>query len=266
MLSSLPSLFSVGQNALICDIRSLPAVAKRRRRVIRGAQRFSIFSETLPIFFLCSGVMNTNERLEMISPWRAGARECGTKVAMTRKSRKAKTRKKENTMKNRRVNSKSKITNLIAACLVLAVLGPSAAVLSRADSGRGSPPGVIDQTFTLPGICGFDVQGTVTGRQGVISLPSGGFIVTGPGQYATFTNLSDPTKSATVNLPGAFHISFDQNGDTIYMVTGRNGLTDPSLGILLLVGDFTFVYDSNGNLIEGPTGNGQITDICAMIN
>jgi len=51
----------------------------------------AIFSETLPIFFLCKGVMNT--RLEMISPWRAGARECGTKAALTGKSRKAKTMK-----------------------------------------------------------------------------------------------------------------------------------------------------------------------------
>ena len=41
-------------------------------RVIRG-QRFFIFPETLPIFFLSSGVMNTNERPEMTSPWRAGA-------------------------------------------------------------------------------------------------------------------------------------------------------------------------------------------------
>jgi len=169
-------------------------------------------------------------------------------------------------MKNRRVNSKSKITNLIAACLVLAALGPSAAVLSRADSGRGSPPGGVNQTFTLPGICGFDVQATITGKQGVINLPSGGLIITAPAQYATFTNLSDPTKSVTVNLTGVFHISFDQNGDTIYMVTGRNGLSDPSFGILLLVGDFTFVDDSNGNLIEGPTGNGQITSICDLIN
>src|SRR6478752_4118689 len=103
-------------------------------------------------------------------------------------------------MKNRRVNSKSKITNLIAACLVLAALGPSAAVLSRADSGRGSPPGNINQTFTLTGICGFDVQVSVTGRSSVISLPSGGFIITAPDVYGTFTNLSDPTKSVTLNV------------------------------------------------------------------
>jgi hypothetical protein len=169
-------------------------------------------------------------------------------------------------MKNRRVNSKSKITNLIAACLVLAALGPSAAVVSRAASGRGSPPVGINQTFTLSGICGFDVQVSATGRSSVINLPSGGLILTGPDVYGTFTNLSDPTKSVTLNVTGAVHISFDQNGDTIAMETGRNAVWDPSLGLLLLVGDFTLVYDSNGNLVQGPTGNGQITSICDLIN
>lgn len=169
-------------------------------------------------------------------------------------------------MKNRRLNSKSKTTKLIAACLVLAALGPSAAVLSRADSGRGSPPVGINQTFTFPGICGFDVQLSVTGRSSVINLPSGGLIVTAPDVYGTLTNLSDPTKSVTLNCTGSVHISFDQNGDTIYMMTGRNQVEDPSFGLLLLVGDFTFVYDSNGNLISGPTGNGQIVNICTMID
>ena len=169
-------------------------------------------------------------------------------------------------MKNQINNPRSKIIYLIATCFILVAFGPPTAELSLADSGRGSPPGVIDQTFTLPDICGFDVQVTLTGRQGVINLPSGGLIVTGPAQYATFTNLSDPTKSVTVNLCGAFHISFDQNGDSIYMATGRNGWIDPSFGILLLVGNFTIVLDSNGNLIEGPTGNGQITSICDLIN
>lgn len=169
-------------------------------------------------------------------------------------------------MKNQKVNCKSKIAKLIAACLALTALGPSAAVLSRADSGRGSPPGGINQTFTLRGVCGFDVQVVVTGRSGVINLPSGGLILTGPDLYGTFTNLSDPTKTVTLNITGSGRISFDQNGDVVAMESGRNAVWDPSLGLLLLVGDFTLVYDSNGNLISGPTGNGQITDICALIN
>jgi hypothetical protein len=173
-------------------------------------------------------------------------------------------------MKNQTTNPKSKITHtkpplVLAVCLILAALGPPAAELSHA-SGNGSPPGGVNYTVILPGICGFDVQATVTGRQGVISLPSGGFIVTAPATHGTFTNLSDPTKSVTLNITGVFHISFDQNGDTIYVVTGRNAAVDPSFGLLLLVGDFTLVFDPNGNLIQGPTGNGQNTNICQLIN
>jgi hypothetical protein len=166
-------------------------------------------------------------------------------------------------MKNQTSNRKSKIIHLIAACVILAAFGPPAAAPSRAQG----PPGPIDQTFTLPGgvFCGFDVQVHVTGREGVINLPSGGLILTGVDFSATFTNLSDPTKSVTLNLAGAVHFSFDQNGNTIERSTGRNATIDPSVGLLFIIGDFTFVYDSNGNLIS-ETGNGTSTDICGLIN
>ena len=170
-------------------------------------------------------------------------------------------------MKNQITNRKSKIIHLIAACVILAAFGPPAAEPSRAQGqGRGGPPSDVNQTFIFTGACGFDVQATATGKGGVISLPSGGFILTGPALRGTFTNLSDPTKSVTLNVTGAGHFSFDQNGNMIVMYTGRNQVFDPSIGLLLLVGDFTFVVDSNGNLISGPTGNGQITSICDLID
>jgi hypothetical protein len=170
-------------------------------------------------------------------------------------------------MKNQITNRKSKITYLIATCLILVTFGPPAAEPSRAQGqGRGGPPSDVDQTFIFRGNCDFDVQATVTGKEGFISLPSGGFIITAPALYGTFTNLSDPTKSVTLNVTGAGHFSFDQNGNTIITLTGRNEAADLSFGLLLLVGDFTFVVDSNGNLISGPTGNGQITSICDLID
>jgi len=49
-------------------------------------------------------------------------------------------------------------------------------------------------------------------------------------------------------------------------LTGRNGFFDPSIGILLLVGNFTAVFDSNGNIIQEPTGNGQVTQVCDLID
>jgi hypothetical protein len=167
-------------------------------------------------------------------------------------------------MKNQISNRKSKIIHLIAACVILAALGPPAAELSRASNGRGGPPQPINGTFTISGTCAFDVQVTITGRESVINLPGGRFIVTGPNFTGTFTNLSDPTKSVTLNLQGAAHISFDQNGNQIFTLTGRNLAFEP--GLLLLIGTFTYVFDPNGNVISGPTGNGQMTDICGLIN
>ena len=155
---------------------------------------------------------------------------------------------------------------VLLIALILTALGPPAAELSRADGGRGGPPNPINQTFVFSGICAFNVQVTVTGKAGVINLPSGGFILTSPGQSGTFTNLSDPTKSVTLNITGTDHISFDQNGDTINTLIGRNAFVSPSVGLLLLIGNFTFVTDPNGNIISGPTGTGTITDICGLIN
>jgi hypothetical protein len=117
-------------------------------------------------------------------------------------------------------NTKSMITHVkrplvLATCLILAALGPPAAELCRGASVNGSPPEPANQTFTQSGICSFDVQVTITGKTKTIALPGGRFIVTGPDFYATFTNLSDPTKSVALNLTGSEHFSFDANGDTI---------------------------------------------------
>jgi len=152
---------------------------------------------------------------------------------------------------------------VLLIALILTALGPPAAELSRAG---GSPPVPINQTFFFSGICAFTVQVTVTGKAGVINLPNGGFILTSPAESGTFTNLSDPTKSVTLNITGTDHISFDQNGDTIQTLAGRNAFVSPSVGLLLLIGNFTFVTDPNGNIISGPTGSGTITDICGLIN
>jgi hypothetical protein len=172
-------------------------------------------------------------------------------------------------MKNE--NTKSMTTHVkrklvLATCLILAALGPPAADLSRGASLNGSPPVPFNPTFTVSGICAFDVQVTATGKIKTITLPGGRFIFTAPSLYATFTNLSDPTKSVTLNLTGSEHLSVDANGNTIETLTGRNGFFDPSTGILLLVGNFTVVFDPNGNLIQGPTGNGQVTQVCDLID
>ncbi len=169
-------------------------------------------------------------------------------------------------------NIKSILTNarlrLVAAtCLILAGLGLPTAELARA-GGHGSPPQPISTTLLIPAtVCGFEVQETITGKLGVISLPDGGLLVTSPATTAVFTNLSDPTKSVTINgFTGPAKVSFDQNGNTIIKGLGRGATFLPSFGIALLIGEWNFVLDPNGNILQGPTGNGQIINVCELID
>jgi len=169
-------------------------------------------------------------------------------------------------------NIKSILTNArlrLAAvtCLILAALGLPTAELVR---GGGSPPQPIDVTVFIPAsVCGFPVQATATGREGVISLPGGGFLVTYPATTAVFTNLSDPTKSVTINgFTGPAIVTFDQNGNTIARGLGRGAIWDPAtpgFGIRFQEGVLTQVFDPNGNLLS-DTGNGLVTNVCELIN
>jgi hypothetical protein len=170
---------------------------------------------------------------------------------------------------------KSTITHLkspllLAACLTLAALGPPTTQLARASQGRSSPPVPVSGSFIVPGgtfsNCAFDVEVSFSGLAGEVDLPGNRFIFTAPQLTATLTNLSDPTKSVTLRITGAFHQSTDENGNVTTVVTGRNLLGDPIAGFVLAIGDFSFVFDSNGNLIQPLTGQGQLIDVCELIN
>ena len=63
---------------------------------------------------------------------------------------------------------------VLAACLILAALGPPATQLSRASQGRGSPPVPVSGSFIVPGgsvpSCDFDVEVSFSGLAGRIDL------------------------------------------------------------------------------------------------
>jgi hypothetical protein len=171
---------------------------------------------------------------------------------------------------------KSILTNarlrLVAAtCLILAGLTLPTAELARASEGRGGPPGPITTVtvFIPASVCGFPVQATATERLGVIDLPGGGVVITYPATTAVFTNLSDPTKSVTINgFTGPAIVTFDQNGNAIVRGLGRGTIWDPAtpgFGIRFQEGDFTQVFDPNGNLLS-ETRNGRVTNVCDLIN
>ena len=70
------------------------------------------------LHFLCNEPPNSteyiSERPEMTSPWRAGARECGTKAARW-EAKKAKTRKNSNKIKEHKMNLKKQVIVIAVA-------------------------------------------------------------------------------------------------------------------------------------------------------
>jgi hypothetical protein len=160
---------------------------------------------------------------------------------------------------------------VVLTCLIMGL--PSIATASPL--GIGGPPGDAGGSFDVPagGALGceqFAVRIDLAGKSKSISL--GGFtIFTSPGMHTTITNLTDTSKSVTLNITGSFHDTTDENGVTREKFAGRNLVWDETTGTMLLAGNYywEYRYDAAGNL-EVVThltavGAGQMLDVCAMI-
>jgi hypothetical protein len=132
-----------------------------------------------------------------------------------------------------------------------------------------APPSRIEESFDEPAGSfnngAFDVRISEAGKAKTINLPGERFITTSPGLDATLTNLSNPSKTVTLNITGAMHQSTTQTGDILTVATGRNLLGDPVAGLVLAIGNFSFVFDKNGVLVQPLIGHGQLIDVCALI-
>ena len=135
-----------------------------------------------------------------------------------------------------------------------------------------SPPSEVSFSFDIPadfikeGACDFPVRWSGSGKGGTIALSGNRFIFTSPRLKIAVTNLDDPSKTLTLNVPGAFHQSIEANGDVLTVVTGRNLLGDPEAGMVLAIGTFSYIFDSAGNLIQPLTGTGQLINVCELID
>jgi hypothetical protein len=165
---------------------------------------------------------------------------------------------------------------VLALSVILALTMAAPTVLARSDNGTApvDASGTIivdpaDPNPPLPGHCSFPIQLDLSGRGTVITQPDGSAIITSPGLFVTVTNLDSPENQVTLNVTGTFHQTTAANGDVTYKITGRNLLSDPDAGYVLLSGNFSFVFDENGNLIqsfEDTDGNGQVIDVCELLS
>ena len=161
----------------------------------------------------------------------------------------------------------SVVASVVSAISCIVVVPP----LAKAEKRGGTPPGSVSVTLTfgageLFGECAFPMQLDINGKVSTITLPGGRFILTAPKLSATLTNLSDPTKSVTLNVTGTTHQSTDQNGDVVSVINGRNLAGDPDAGLVLAIGSFSFKFDANGTLVQPLAGTGQLIKVCPMIS
>jgi hypothetical protein len=154
----------------------------------------------------------------------------------------------------------------IRKSVVLVILAFLGLGIGAASSFAQGPPVPVADTFTIEGICDFPILVQTSGKEGSIELPNGNLIGTAPGEYWTLTNLDDPSKSETVNLTGAFHYTFHENGDVTLVGTGRNlfGFVEDH-SLVIAMGTFSFTVDQDGNLIQPLTGQGRVIDVCSQL-
>ncbi len=134
----------------------------------------------------------------------------------------------------------------------------------------GAPQNASSSTDVYPGApsgsCSFPINISTDGKGKTIVLPKGNPIFTSPGLVATVTNLNNPAKQVALNITGSFHVSPTADGGQLFVVTGRNLLTDPFAGVVLAIGNFSFAFDANGNLTQPLTKQGgMFADICALL-
>jgi hypothetical protein len=161
-------------------------------------------------------------------------------------------------MDNTIVHRRRLVVFTLAVALALAVV----VVLPKASSAE--PPESLEDTFTAEDLCDFPVLFEVSGKAKFIDLPGARAIDASPGLRVTLTNVEDPANQVSYVITGAFHETELADGSLAVVATGRNLLFDPSFGMFLTIGRFTFVVDEEGNLTR-PTGKGRMIDVCARL-
>lgn len=150
----------------------------------------------------------------------------------------------------------------LAVALALALL--AVAVVASPKAASAAPPDPVDDTFRIKDVCDFPVRFEVSGKAKFIELPDGRAIAISPGLRVTLTNLEERTNSVSYVITGAFHMRELANGRLLVVATGRNLLFDPSFGMFLTIGRFTFKVNEDGSITR-PKGEGRMINVCRRL-
>ena len=144
---------------------------------------------------------------------------------------------------------------IVAACLTLAPVAaaekPVREFIPAAD-------------FVIEGSCSFDVGvHIVANKEYAITFSNGTTLVTGA-LKATLTNLSDPSKSVTLNVPGPGLYTFDSDGSLTLDARGPWLFFFPDT-LLYSTGHSVLTVSATGDLSLTQQG-GTTTDLCTVLD
>ena len=149
------------------------------------------------------------------------------------------------------------LAGALALIVALLVLVPKAASAAPPEPVN-FPPETLGTEY-----CGFPVLYEVSGKTKVIELPNGDVLFKNPGVRVTLTNL-ETDEQVTYVVSGSTRLTELEGGELLVVSTGRTVLSNPSIGVLVPTGRFTFVIDEEGNFSQ-PTGTGRLLDACAQL-
>lgn len=148
----------------------------------------------------------------------------------------------------------------------------AAALLTPGASATAAPPTPVDttETFAAGEACSFPIEVAFEGKGGAIDLPNNptfSGVATSPDLRVTVTNLSEPTKTVTVNATGVFRFVTRPDGGLEIVAGGHNFLYGvPELGATALAttGPIT-VQVENGEIAAMDLSGARVRDICAEL-
>jgi hypothetical protein len=162
----------------------------------------------------------------------------------------------------RKLGAASTLTGLTSLVLTAALLTPGA-------SATGAPPTPVSttQTFAAGEACPFPIEVVSEGKSGFADLPNNPQffgISTSPDLRITVTNLSDPSKTVTVNATGAFRLIALPDGNIKILAGGQNflyGVPEVGATALATTGPIE-VLAVNGEIAEMDLSGARVRDLC----
>lgn len=152
------------------------------------------------------------------------------------------------------------------AVLTLSLLLPFVLTVREPVAAGPNPLRNIDKgAVVYSNLCDFDVTISISGGGKTIDLPGGRAMTASLGLHFTMINNKYPSRKVSYNITGTVSQIVMQDGSSLAVSSGRSLFYDPTAGLLLAIGNFSWGFDAKGNPVQPLEGDGKLIELCALI-